>query len=525
VPLQITSAQFLIGFALAVLTTLFYFSKKGTSRKKHCGIAAVLSIAIIALSVFVGGHAIDCSYDGVQYHQEIVDMLASGWNPYINTCDQYDYLQVWSTHYAYGLELVEACLAKFFGILECGKAVNLILISATALICYRFIVINFSAISAPKRIIVWLASVLNPVVLGQCLTFYIDYAFYCYLLMTIAFSVEIFNQRDVQINYIGLFMTIILAVSTKFNAFFMEGISIFVVILGFLIYSKTLFKAEIWRYLIICFLATVSAVFIICYHPYLTNFIAHGNPFYPLMGHGAIDIMTGNTPELYCDGNRITNFFRSIFSFRHTSVDQRIGGFGPLFSGIFIISLLILVADCVKLRKVTPLAYGGMCILVSCFFFEQSWWARYNTQLWLLPGLALLSSYLHSNQRNNPGAKLLVVMIACNISFVATCAVVKSIESTAYRNAIYTELTGQKVYITQMREQWRRQFRERHSELYLISTEEIDTLYAIHYRSSGPYDISTDPMIQLNREQREHIDASYNSNPVVHILRRYKLIR
>jgi hypothetical protein len=51
VPLQITSVQLPIGFALAVLTTLFYFSKKGTSRKKHCGIAAVLSIAIIALSV------------------------------------------------------------------------------------------------------------------------------------------------------------------------------------------------------------------------------------------------------------------------------------------------------------------------------------------------------------------------------------------------------------------------------------------------------------------------------------------
>src|SRR5690606_27305029 len=111
------------------------------------------------------------------------------------------------------------------------------------------------------------------------------------------------------------------------------------------------------------------AVLLVGFHPYLMNTIDFKHPFYPLMGDDSVDIITNNIPKSLDNMSSTGRFFTSFFA--HTDnmmndhdrdakikipftlnkvdilsagkVDTRVAGFGPLFSGIFILSLLLFI--------------------------------------------------------------------------------------------------------------------------------------------------------------------------------------
>ena len=76
-------------------------------------------------------------------------------------------------------------------------------------------------------------------------------------------------------------------------------------------------------------------------------------------------------------------------------LDVRIGGFGPLFSGILLLSLLPLAAAFA--RPQAPrllLALGAVTIVASLLVSVHTWWPRYGPQLWCLPILGILAGLL-----------------------------------------------------------------------------------------------------------------------------------
>jgi hypothetical protein len=76
-------------------------------------------------------------------------------------------------------------------------------------------------------------------------------------------------------------------------------------------------------------------------------------------------------------------------------LDVRIGGFGPLFSGILLLSLLPLGAAFA--RPQAPrllLALGTVTIVASLLVSVHTWWPRYGPQLWWLPILGILAGLL-----------------------------------------------------------------------------------------------------------------------------------
>lgn len=353
--------------------------------------------AIVVCSIIVARLIYDSSYDGFFYHQETIAALADGWNPFYDVISgSKTNFTPWTIHYAKGVEIMEAVIVAFTSNIETGKAVNLIIFCACAFICYD--VISLLAISAGKRfrrasrILLTLAVTASPIVCAQIFTYYIDLYKYFYLLLTLCGLYYLYSDCERHGQSI-LLMTIVLAIATKFNIFFEEGVWIILAIF-YALWQK---RSDIALRLIGIGAAALLIGLILCVHPYATNYMLAGNPLYPLLGSDTIDIMTGNTPEIYAGRNRFINFFISLFSFGKITADGRHGGFGFLMPIIIVMSIIIIILK--RKRISSAYLYITFWGIISCFFFEQSWWARYICQLWIVGAIGLLIAALYYSQR------------------------------------------------------------------------------------------------------------------------------
>lgn len=425
-----------LGFVLAEYVLL-----RNCTRK--CFILSTgINIVVWIISLLVCSYIYDYSCDGIGYHQITIYFFADGWNPVWGGYDT-THLSLWSKHYAKALELISACIFKLTGDLETGKAVNLLLASATFFICFCWLNTLKPEMSRRNRLILSLLVIGNPIWICQALTYYIDYALYFYLILTIVFSVEICRNRNLVINYLGLSGVIILAIGTKFNHFFIEGIAVLAILVwGFFSGQKQAVRKLFWVSLIAAFLG----VMVFSFHPYITNWTSHGSPFYPLLGDGAFDIMTCNTPSLYLNHNRFENFFLSIYGAVSVTVyDSRISGFGFVFMALFIICVAVLICSEIQRRKFSIIGYMSLLIFLSCFFFEQSWWARYNPQLWMIVPLAYYSILTVKVRGRRLGLCVVRLLGLFSIAEMVISTALFSLSLTVYRNSVYEVLKGKEI--------------------------------------------------------------------------------
>jgi hypothetical protein len=145
------------------------------------------------------------------------------------------------------------------------------------------------------------------------------------------------------------------------------------------------------------------------FDPYITNMRDNGHPFYPIMGKDAIDIITPHLSADFHKRPRPVQLALSLFSrpsndnrpprlkvpFATTAsqlrafrfADVRIGGFGPWFGEIVLVSLAFIRWP--WRRSFVP-ALAGICV-ASAFVNPALWWARYVPQLWVVPLLVLVA--------------------------------------------------------------------------------------------------------------------------------------
>jgi len=168
-----------------------------------------------------------------------------------------------------------------------------------------------------------------------------------------------------------------------------------------------------------CVGSGLFAILVAGFNPYISNTINHRHPLYPLMGEGKIDIVTGQTPDIFKEKSRFKSVFISLlaqpeseayaFPVIHMSYfkgirdpDIRIGGFGGFFSWALILSTLLYFVVIFHKKEIFDkkrIKYDAVLLVlfVSLFILPYAWWARYFPFFYAFP----LIMCLYFEQENN----------------------------------------------------------------------------------------------------------------------------
>ncbi|MBR6749045.1 MAG: hypothetical protein IKM10_00910 [Bacteroidaceae bacterium] len=426
----------------------------------HSSVVVILSLLF---SLLTSAIIYDHSYDGNTYHQGAISHLIQGWNPFYAPDAQ---TSLWEVHYAKSLEIVASTISICFNRIECGKAVNLLLILSSIFITASFLRREFPRHSGIKIALFTSLLALCPTVIRQAYIYYNDYPLYIFMLLVIIALIEIYRNNKNRLAWIILITATLFSAVTKFTIGFYTYLTLAVGIVWIFVAGK---RKTSYILALASVLLIIIGFGVLGYHPYITNTLGWGNPFFPLIG-SPVDIMTNNTPELYIDGNRFTNWLRSLFynvagtsvwipfitdSLRdyYISYDARIAGFGPLFVYCLIASAILWSCKVYQshrentINKQRTITYAGIAILLisGCFIFEQSWWMRYVPFLWAVPVLLLLYteydhtlSRLQRATRNCCYAMLLFTQLLC-----CGATILGGISFTQRLGALYHTITPQ----------------------------------------------------------------------------------
>lgn len=395
---------------------------------------ALISFAIISCAIFIETILPDYSSDGIVYHQKIIEAMLNGWNPLYDILPYSsleDDINALLQHYACGLEKSGLPIVAATKSIQSGKALNLVLPIATALIIYSL----SDALSLSKRILFVIIITANPVVVSQLFTFYNDSLLYSESILLISGYLIIRSYPDkFPVGITIMIIATLFATSSKFTHFFYIGLIWGGVILWDLISSS---ECKILRAVIITSIATATAAFgflLLNYHPYLTNILHWGNPVYPLWG-GELDIMTDNTPDIFWGHNRFVNFIMAQFSSLETPwvlltdpLSLRIDAgmeygartlpFGVLFPFMTLCSLILLA---LSRRRLEETVFCGIIIILT-FCFEQAWWARYAPFIWGIIGISLLYYWRWPVRRfHRLGKGIAYITVALTLITISLC--------------------------------------------------------------------------------------------------------
>lgn len=473
---------FLISFVLSIIATSIFLKK--TNLKKRL-VAIILSILIIIFSILLNGKIYDYTWDGNSYQKATTGMLAIGWNPLYEELEDFDdnskeqinigdESPIYINNYAKASNIFAANVYKFTGNIETGKSINTITIALLFLLTFSFLVYKKKSLLFTFLFSICVVS--YPIVCTQFLTNYIDILVYAFLYLTI-FSFFLFEEDDFVFSkrnsLFMFFMILTIAINIKFSLFGYVGIYCLVYYIWY-VYRVIKGKMDTTFFKNFTYTAIVSVVvgvFVVGLSVYPKNLIDHGNPFYPLYGNDNVDIMTQNSPKEFKDKTPVQKFLISFFSKSSDLVetsneliklkipftmskdelwsvglpDVRLSGNGVWFSGIFIISSIIIVIsfkDLYNKNSIESILFSLPMIVttIMIFFLQEAWWARYFPQLYLFVLFALI--LLNENSDNKRIKVLQYVFIVALLinNFVSFQDAIKR----SYKNNVICNVEFQK---------------------------------------------------------------------------------
>jgi hypothetical protein len=326
-------------------------------------------IIITFLSAFIiSGKFYDLSYDGQAYHQEAIIRMKEGWNPVYKqyTSEEVPKVNVWINDYPKAAWVYESVFYKMTDHIEYAKAGNFVLIAAAFAVLFSLLLWLRYNIFLAGLVSFFVAC--NPVSIYQTLTFYIDGQLASLFNIVLALMVLCFFRKNNNILLPLIFSSVMLA-NMKFTGFIYVGILFIVLICVLFINYKD--KAAV-KMIGVGSATILLAAAVIGFNPYVTNTFTMHNPFYPAAGQNALDLVTPNIPQNYQQLNGAERFFISAFAksdntkgedtyaqskipftvsldelkaFTLTYATQ--GSYGPFYSGLLILSFLILLSNTV----------------------------------------------------------------------------------------------------------------------------------------------------------------------------------
>jgi hypothetical protein len=479
----------ILSLVFTIIITLFLLKKENLLKKRKLVtliISILMPILLIIVSIFVSGKVYDYTWDGNSYHKATIGMLADGWNPLYKSMENFDkqsknpiYVNkmscyLWADHYAKASHIYASNIYILTNNIETGKSINILSIFVLFIFTLSFLL--YKNKNVLFSILFCVAAATYPVVCSQLFTNYVDLLVYVYLYLLV---LSFFMQNEVQkkdfiSNNIILFiyfMILCILINIKFSSFAYAGIYC----LGYYVWyiyrlkkkkiDKTFFK----KFTITSIISLIVGVLIIGLSVYPKNFIDHGNPFYPLFGKGKYDIMTLNQPAEFSNMSPAEKFFISTFS-KSSNVskkseskielkipftfsneeakefevcDLRIAGNGVLFSGIFLISVCLLIGFSKNVYKKNKDLFNLIYIPILItslliFILGESWWARYFPQLYFY----FLFSIVLINERKELRYKILLYILFTLI-FANNAIVLKNSLTHEY---YYTYETNREFY-------------------------------------------------------------------------------
>lgn len=419
-----------------VCSTISCFFLSGRSKKQTIQVL-VLAMLLLGISAVLSNRIFDSSWDGVRYHKSMAGALKCGWNPLQETF--YDFAEdipflaevgeSWYDAYPKGTEIWAASLYSITNNIETGKCLNSLAMIALFCICYALLM-QTKYFRRQQVVLAAFFCVANPITLTQVTTYYVDGFLWQIFLacMTALLYLTFFGDGKYKKSCAYLiFITICLGLNIKFSALVYFGI-LCICFFGYWVVQKCL--REGWsagkRWILNRFMLFASAVIFgtafLGATSYGINVVRHANPLYTMIGSGRIELLATQLPKSYHNMAHPVQFVASLFSktsnsnkleqiewkvpFTYSATeiaaaqhhDTRTAGWGVLFSGIFILSLIVICTAAIRLKKrkgaaANVLHLATLLITVyacSICFVPGLSWARYNGVLLYLPVAALL---------------------------------------------------------------------------------------------------------------------------------------
>ena len=352
---------------------------------------------ITALSIFIASLFADQSWDGKTYHTIAILEMLDGWDVYTQVSPE-----LWSESYPKLSWFFGYSIVRITGKLDSATVINILV--SIALFSYSYVFFKKSKF----RLLISLLIVLNPVVIAQFNTKYVDGLLYCLFTIALLSSKEIIFSKNVEISPVIVFgLSLAFMPLLKFSGAGYSAIILFSSLWLRWRYCQCAFFNSLKNVLV--FLSILLGFLIIGYNPYIKNLINGNNIFYPVLGWegdsflGIIDYCI-NVPQvisflfspfIYSNAGfegvvytcNVVEFVNP-FNIKHwepmASHDfgWSLSGFGPMFPLVLYGSLFCFVFCFKGLDKFEK--YFFFVVISCCLITPHNWWVRYVPFLWLV---------------------------------------------------------------------------------------------------------------------------------------------
>lgn len=385
-------------------------------------IPAASVLIISALALFLAAAFYDMSWDSLWYQQTAVFQMAQGWNP-LRDPGMHDfsprYVANLVCYYSKGPWYVALALFQITHNIEWAKAATWAAFAAMFFAAFGA-AIDFRLTRRNALVIAALVS-FNPVVVCELASYMTDGLLASFLACYVAALFAWFRKPGplVRVVMVG---SAILCINSKLNALVYFCFALAAA--GLYVLLKQ--RERVLRFILIQSTALLLGAVVLGWNPYVTNTADKGNPFFPLLGTGTAQGAKDNpidkweTPRNLVGRSRLIRLGYALFGHPGEqpifggkdaqlmwpfnvrwqdfqifySPETRIAGFGPLFSGAFLISLGLLgfalaPRGAPRAMILLFLRAIGTSLMVSV----HTWWARFAPQLWWWPILAVVAAF------------------------------------------------------------------------------------------------------------------------------------
>lgn len=416
---------------------------------KNIIVSLITFIIIFSISCLLCGHVYDDSADGNGYHKFAIGLLKNEWNPIYDSQEKIIKKlnldaeeNLWVEHYPKATWIYGANIYKLTNNIETAKTFNLMAVF-TLFFTITYLINKFYQ-KKLIAIILAIAACTFPIIWQQIFCLYLD-GFMGIILLLLIIYFYLFIKNDQSKEYFIISASLIIIISNiKFTGLFYAGIFC----LGYYIYYfinkiknkdyKPLIKTTVSFTIVL-----LISLLIVGSNSYIKNLITKGNPLYPIIGKDKVDIITPQQPKSFANKPPIEKNFYSIFSYTANYAttfnqgtpklkipftsnmnnellsiveDNRIGGFGIYFSGIFIVSIIVIIIYIVikfKNKEYEKLIFIGVPFLITILlmlFFGESWWARYSPQTYFIILMALYILLTKESKKTFALASILLLL-------------------------------------------------------------------------------------------------------------------
>ncbi len=468
-------------------TAIFVFFRVKKDIKKTLLFTLIFLTCIIIPSAFTSQYY-DFGWDSTTFHELSIISLSNGQNPiynnngvYLNETAEYytgssQYLNDWiESHFIRESKAFHIIAASLFGVthnLQSSKSITIIGMLMSFFLFFAFLMCIYGKINPIYLALISLTASLNATVICSSLSFYVDGFLFSSLLSLMALFGLFFILKEKHLLYIALLYSI-LFINIKSTAI----LFFFLLIVGVAFYYYRYNKSLIVDNMRI--IVPIIILFVLCsYHPYIHNMFEYHD-----ISGGALSEANNfdDIPQSWKNLTTPHKFILSLFSYAdvnpialensvikipilsiedaiiYSNDPPKVGGWGPLFSGIILISGLLFLYQVFRIiteKNVLPdskifLIYFGV-IIVTILVFQLSWYARYVPQVALLPVFMALP-YLNMETKPEKMVRLCIfVLLLANILLVGNSYYGVQKQFSDFQNEVFTtvrEKMGNELYL------------------------------------------------------------------------------